>query len=94
MGGALSRRVAPAKRSLVELIALLEAGIDFAEDDIDVRPRPLSLAHRRNRRALTTLEPPSVAAASSTMASPLHRWPPNVGKSSLFNRLVERNAPS
>ena len=39
MGGALSRRVAPIKQSLVELIALLEAGIDFAEDDIDVTPQ-------------------------------------------------------
>jgi len=38
MGGALSRRVAPVKQSLVELIALLEAGIDFAEDDVDVTP--------------------------------------------------------
>src|SRR5215472_15352437 len=36
MGGGLSRRVAPVKQSLVELIALLEAGIDFAEDDIEV----------------------------------------------------------
>src|ERR1039457_3441838 len=34
----LSRRVAPVKQSLVELIALLEAGIDFAEDDVDVAP--------------------------------------------------------
>ena len=39
MGGALSRRVAPIKLSLVELIALLEAGIDFAEDDVDVAPK-------------------------------------------------------
>ena len=38
MGGALSRRVGPVKQSLVELIALLEAGIDFAEDDVDVAP--------------------------------------------------------
>src|SRR5262249_45322364 len=36
MGGALSRRVQPAKQKLVELIALLEAGIDFAEDDVEV----------------------------------------------------------
>jgi len=40
MGGALSRRVAPVKQGLVELIALLEAGIDFAEDDVDVARRP------------------------------------------------------
>jgi tRNA modification GTPase len=39
MGGALSRRVQPVKRGLTELIALLEAGIDFAEDDVDVTPQ-------------------------------------------------------
>src|ERR1700693_1830538 len=36
--GALSRRLQPIKKRLVELIALLEAGIDFAEDDISVLP--------------------------------------------------------
>jgi tRNA modification GTPase len=39
MGGSLSRRVAPLKHALVELIALLESGIDFAEDDVDVAPK-------------------------------------------------------
>src|SRR3984885_6075863 len=38
LGGALSRVVAPVKEKLVGLIAGLEAGIDFAEDDIDVMP--------------------------------------------------------
>src|SRR5438105_15745314 len=36
--GALSRRLQPIKKSLVELIARLEAGIDFAEDDVSVLP--------------------------------------------------------
>src|SRR5215469_16144540 len=39
LGGALSRRVAPVKDELVTLIALLEAGMDFAAgelDDVDV----------------------------------------------------------
>jgi tRNA modification GTPase len=36
--GALSRRLQPIKQKLVELIALLEAGIDFAEDDVAVLP--------------------------------------------------------
>ena len=36
MGGALARVVAPMKAELVGLIAAMEAGIDFAEDDIDV----------------------------------------------------------
>src|SRR5215469_17035039 len=36
--GSVSRRLAPVKGQLLELIALLEAGIDFAEDDISVAP--------------------------------------------------------
>ncbi len=36
--GAISRRIRPVKEKLLELIALLEAGIDFAEDDISVAP--------------------------------------------------------
>src|SRR5437868_2988867 len=36
--GSVSRRLAPVKEQLLELIALLEAGIDFAEDDISVAP--------------------------------------------------------
>ncbi|MBS1823555.1 MAG: tRNA uridine-5-carboxymethylaminomethyl(34) synthesis GTPase MnmE, partial [Acidobacteria bacterium] len=35
LGGALSRSVAPIKEKLIALIAGLEAGVDFAEDDID-----------------------------------------------------------
>ncbi|MFY9675561.1 MAG: hypothetical protein WAK13_13975, partial [Terriglobales bacterium] len=38
LDGALSSRLKPIKRKLIELIALLEAGIDFAEDDISVAP--------------------------------------------------------
>src|SRR5437879_4910689 len=36
--GSVSRRIAPIKEQLLELIALLEAGIDFAEDDVSVAP--------------------------------------------------------
>jgi len=36
--GSVSKRLAPVKAQLLELIALLEAGIDFAEDDISVAP--------------------------------------------------------
>ena len=48
MGGALSQRVGPVKQALVELIALLEAGIDFAEDDVELTRRQRSPAASAN----------------------------------------------
>ena len=36
--GALSKRLQPTKQKLIELIADLEAGVDFAEDDVAVMP--------------------------------------------------------
>ena len=33
--GAVSKRLAPVREKLVDVIAFLEAGIDFAEDDVE-----------------------------------------------------------
>src|ERR1022692_1245823 len=42
--GALSKRLQPIKHKLVDLIATMEAGVDFAEDDVAVIPDAQILA--------------------------------------------------
>ena len=92
-GGSLSRRLNPIKQNLLDLIALLEAGIDFAEDDISVAQTEEIL--RRLAEIFFAVQ----AMANSFAWGRIVRegfsiaivGPPNAGKSSLFNALLRQD---
>lgn len=93
LGGSLSRQIQPVKEKLVRLIALLEAGIDFADDDVAVLPAARAIA------AIDEIRAPLTALRDSfAYGRVVHEGlslaivgRPNVGKSSLFNCLVEQD---
>ena len=96
-GGSVSRRIAPLKEQLLELIALLEAGIDFAEDDVSVAAagRDPAAAAIRFRSRRVHWRAASLLGASCARAS---RWPlsagPMSGRAACSTACWSRTAPS
>jgi tRNA modification GTPase len=93
LGGALSKQVQPIKTALIALIAALEAGIDFAEDDIDLLPGAEIV-----RQIAAVVAPLEALEETFTYGRILRdglrlaiAGRPNAGKSSLFNRLIRRD---
>ena len=92
-GGALSRRVEGWRGRLLALSARLEAALDF-EDEADVGQLPASFVHEINELSSELGEALRAPAAERLREG--YRvalaGPPNAGKSTLFNALVENEA--
>ncbi len=90
LGGSLSARLKPHKQALLDLIARIEAGIDFADDDVDVMQWADLLAQLNAVRTDIAKMVEGYAygriVREGISLSVVGR--PNVGKSSLFNRLL------
>ncbi len=94
LAGGLSSRLATERASLLDLLADLEAGLDFVDEDIQFVSAD-DIQQRLNR-SLATIRV-LLLDAETRMQTSVHRRVvlaglPNAGKSSLFNSLTESDA--
>ncbi len=91
MHGAMHTLVQPVSRSIAEILALVESGIDFSDEE-DVVMIPVSELRQRLNGCVESLE----ATGNSTRGDEppesrprvVFRGPANAGKSTLFNALL------
>src|SRR6266851_7103846 len=91
--GLLGDRAESWRKQLIEALALIEAAIDFADED-DVPKQAMAQAIERVRPLADEIDR-ACAGAGERLREGLRvaiAGPPNAGKSTLFNRLARREA--
>lgn len=88
LAGALSQSIAQLRESLVEVMALLELQIDFAEEDVLIPSDWLERVRQVRRQAASLLTTYRVGGVLRHGIRVVIAGTPNVGKSRLFNLLL------
>ena len=94
LAGGISGRLSELRRDLIELLADLEAGLDFIEEDIEFVSRVEVLGRVAIARKFVDelLQQTANRMQSRSRARVVLAGLPNAGKSTLFNRLSASNA--
>jgi tRNA modification GTPase len=94
LAGGLSSRISAVRDNLLNLLADLEAGLDFVDEDIEFVSCEQTVARlTQAAQAVTEIERGARERLQSrTQARVVLAGLPNAGKSTLFNALLERDA--